>query len=159
MRRIARHADHLSSRHSELPDACDNTVARIGRIDGRIGGDLTAAHGEDVVGPVGDEPRTVNQEHIEVFLIVPCLGVVEDLLHEVKSGVGTYPADNANSLHLAWHSHIRFQVSGGDWTINRRQRAASTCEGPSPGRYLSTVLKCCSANFQSRSKYAARPFS
>jgi hypothetical protein len=159
MRRIAGHTDHLGPRRGELSDACDDTTAGIGRIGDRIGGDLAVTHSEDVGGPVVDEPRTVDQEHIEVFLIVLCLSVVEDLLREVKSCVGSYPTDNANSLHLAWHSHIRFQVAGGDWTINRRQRAASTCEGPSPGRYLSTVLKCCSANFQSRSKYAARPFS
>src|SRR5262249_35011494 len=132
MRCIAGHADHLGSRRSELPDACDDTAARIGRIRGRIGGDLAIAHGEDIVGPVVDEPWTIDQEYIKIFLLVPCLSVVEDFLHEVKSRIGSYPADNANSLHLAWHSHIRFQVSGGDWTINRRQRAASTCEGPSP---------------------------
>ncbi len=134
-------------------------MRRISRVGGRIGGDLAVAHGEDVAGPVVDEPRTIDQKHIEVFLIVPGLGVVEDLLCEIKSCVGPYPADDANSLHLAWHSHVKFQVSGGDWTMNRRQRAASTCDGPSPGRYLSMVLKCCSANFQSRSKYAASPFS
>jgi len=159
MRRIAGHTDHLGPGRGELPDACDDTTARIGRISGRIGGDLAVAHGEDVGGPVVDEPRAVDQEHVEVFLIVLGLGVVEDLLGEVKPCVGSYAADNANGLHLAWHSHVRFQVAGGDVAMNRRQRAASTCEGPSPGRYLSTVLKCCSANFQSRSKYAARPFS
>src|SRR5262245_39731644 len=158
MRRIAGHTDHLSPRRGEFSDAGDNATAGIGRISGRISGDLAVAHSEDVGGPVADEPRTVDQEHIEMLLVVLCLGVGEDLLREVKSCGGPYPTDNANSLHLVWHSHIRFQVSGGDWTMNRLQRVASTCEGPSPGRYLRTVLKCCSANFQSRSKYAARPF-
>ena len=159
MRRIAGHTDHLGPGRGELPDACDDTTARIGRVGGRIGGDLAVAHGEDVGGPVVDEPRAVDQEHVEGFLIVLGLGVVEDLLGEVKSRVGPYAADDADGLHFVWHSQIRFQVSGGDWTMNRRQRAASTCDGPSPGRYLSTVLKCCSANFQSRPKYATSPFS
>ena len=68
MRRIAGHTDHLGPGRGELPDACGDTTARIGRIGGRIGGDLAVAHGEDVGGPVVDEPRAVDQEHVEAVI-------------------------------------------------------------------------------------------